>query len=573
MGIKLQDINRPSRSEHAPINRRLLLMPTTDYSEWSREQLIELISQLQGGAQGEQACEDRLAHALQTHQAELGMQNQALRDTREQMERDRYADLYNFASVGYLTLDEHGRILEANLTAAALFGRERANIVGKPFVSLLAPGEVETFFSHLREVFQSRDNLATELSIQANGEIHYVQLESAAYWKPEETTRYCRTMMIDITEQKVMAGSLAQFRSRQKALLDMIPAAVYFKDRNLRYFSMNQFCSELMQLPIAEMIGKTPFDLFPREMAEALHNSDLAILQSGGAMMDMEQQIVDARGNTILLSISKAPYYGQDGEIAGIVAVGVNITPIREAERRSHELVQENRRLTRRLFSVQENERRHLARELHDELGQWLTAIQADAQSINCAATICKERKSDCLEGSQSILDSTSQVNQIVRRILRRLRPSLLDQIGLADSLREMIGTWRMHHPETKCDLVLHGPFEDLSEIANITLYRTVQEALTNISSHADASRVSIGLRCEPDCIRLSVDDNGKGIDKLRRGRGLGILAMRERIIAAGGKLKVHSKPDQGTQIKVTLPLNLQEENHEDTKPEDRETD
>lgn len=216
--------------------------------------------------------------------------------------------------------------------------------------------------------------------------------------------------------------------------------------------------------------------------------------------------------------------------------------------------LQENRRLTRRMFAVQEKERRHLSRELHDELGQWLTAIQAEAQTINTMACTKKEN-SHCQDSTQSIINSTTQVHQVLRRILRRLRPSMLDQLGLADSLREMVGQWRRHHPDIACDLVLDDALEGLDETLNITLYRAVQEALTNISSHADAGRVTISVRRAPDTVLLSVEDNGRGMDMHLPRQGLGLLGMRERVIAAEGEFVLHSMPGQGLRIDIGLPL------------------
>ncbi len=533
----------------------------TDYSKLNNLQLTQQIAQVRSKLKDDMPCcsgTEPLLHELQVHQIELEMQNRELREMQQQLEesRDRYADLYDFAPVGYLTLDENGRILEANLTAAALLGCERANLIGKSFVSWLAPGESAGFLNHLRQAFHYSANATAELKIGANGEMREVRLESAAIWK-SAPPRICHTVVSDITEQKCIAGSLAQFRSEQEALLNTIPAAVYFMDMELRYIAMNQFCADLMRRPVAEMLGKTSFDLFPPEIAGEFQLSDRAVLQSGKAMTIMEQHIEDAQGNQYWVSISKAPFYGPDGKVAGLVGISMPITPLREAELRANELMQENRHLTRRMFALQEEERRHIARELHDDLGQWLTAIQAEAEA---GAHHCATRKAACRHSARTIIDSAGQIHKVIRRILRRLRPSVLDQLGLEDSLREMVGQWRRHHPDINFELALDGDFEGLGELIDITLYRTIQEALTNISCHASANRVSIGLRREPDHILLTVEDNGKGMDTHLPRQGMGLLGMRERIIAAEGKLKLQSMPGQGMRIEATLPLTLLED-------------
>jgi signal transduction histidine kinase len=164
---------------------------------------------------------------------------------------------------------------------------------------------------------------------------------------------------------------------------------------------------------------------------------------------------------------------------------------------------------------------------------------------------------SPCQESAQAIINSSGQIHQVVRRMLRRLRPIVLDQLGLTDSLEEMVCQWRAHHPDIYCKLTLEGALNNLNEITNITLYRTVQEALTNISSHAGASQVSVNLRLEPAHILLSVADDGQGMDMDMHlpSLGLGLLGMRERAIAAEGEFSFTSKPGQGLRIDVKLPL------------------
>jgi len=298
----------------------------------------------------------------------------------------------------------------------------------------------------------------------------------------------------------------------------------------------------------------------PRELAEGFQQLGRSVLLSGKPIRNMEQMVPDAEGNPCFLSTSLAPYFDQNGKTAGLVGVSVDITPIRAAERRSHDLLRQNRLLTQRLFSLQESERRHLARELHDELGQWLTAIQAEAGAI-CSSSGAK-REPEIRANAHAIGKSAAEVQSVIRRILRRLRPTLLDELGLSDSLQELAMQWRQHHPKIVCDLELDGNLGDLPEALNITLYRIVQEALTNIANHAQARHVKVWLRrgppgvaSDPEHILLTVQDDGKGMDPSLPLKGLGILGMRERVIASGGEFMSRSAPGQGVCIEIRLPL------------------
>jgi len=496
-------------------------------------------------------------------QIALEIQNRELRELQQRLEeaRDRYADLYDFAPVGYLTLEATGRILEINLTGAAMLGEERASIIGKPFSARLARNDSQLFFLYLNRVFHSTggNNIVTEVKIQHSGVEHDVRLESAPMTGTAGQDRTCRMVMTDISEQKRATGALEQTRSAQEALLNTIPAMAFYKDMDLRYTAVSQVAAEFFGRTVADILGKTNFDLMPREQAEGFQQLGRSVLLSGKPLRNMEQMMSDAKGNPCFLSISLVPYFGQDGKAAGLVGVSVDITGVKEAEQLSQDLLRQNRLLTQQLFSLQESERRHLARELHDELGQWLTAIQAEAGAI-CSSSGA-EREPEIRANAQAIGKSAAEVQSVIRRILRRLRPALLDELGLTDSLQELAIQWRQHHPKIVCDLELDGNLGDLPESLNITLYRIVQEALTNIANHAQASHVKVWLRrvpgvaSEPEHLLLTVQDDGKGMDPRLPLKGLGMLGMRERVIASGGEFMSHCAPGQGVRIEIRLPL------------------
>lgn len=503
-----------------------------------------------------------LLDELQAHQIVLEMQIQELREAHQKLEeaRDRYADLYHFAPVGYLTLDEKGRLREINLTGAAMLGKERTHLLGYPLATWVVDDKKPLLLDHLRQVFSRPGNVVTELKIScSDNAIREVRLESAVRENAADNLRTCHTVMLDITDQKRMAGIIQEKQSMQEALLSTTPAAVYFKDKNLRYLGVSKVCAGMMGWLESEIIGKTDYELCPPEIAEEYQHSDRAVLESGHPILNLEQHINDLHGNEFWVSTSKAPYIGEDGEIAGLVGISTDITPFKTAEKRGIALLQENRRLTRRMFNVQEAERRYLARELHDELGQWLTAIQAEAEAICRSRDVDREPKIHA--GIHAILESAGEVHKVIRRILRELRPVLLDELGLADSLKELVAQWQKHYPDITWKLSLNGDLGQLNEMINITLYRIVQEALTNAAKYSAASRVSIVLQRDTaqengyDKLRLVVEDNGKGIAQPILNNGFGVLGMRERAIAAEGELSIRSDTGAGVRIEVSLPV------------------
>ncbi|MBL1319988.1 MAG: HAMP domain-containing protein [Methylophaga sp.] len=213
------------------------------------------------------------------------------------------------------------------------------------------------------------------------------------------------------------------------------------------------------------------------------------------------------------------------------------------------ESIADNRHLTQQMIQVQEEERKNLARELHDEIGQHLTAIHVDASAILKAKTI------EASKESASAIDTVArQMMDIVHNILQRLRPSGLDELGLEAALQELINGWKQRHKDITVKYSIEGLFSDYDEAVLITLYRLVQECLTNISRHARAENIQIILSQKNQLIFLSVSDDGQGFDTSIRTTGFGLPGMRERVEGLAGVLEIVAFPNKGTQVNIELP-------------------
>lgn len=244
------------------------------------------------------------------------------------------------------------------------------------------------------------------------------------------------------------------------------------------------------------------------------------------------------------------------------------------AQRELAEALTENRKLSQRYLQIQEDERRFLARELHDELGQSLNAIKIDAVNIRDAmhvrdtitargavnADVTTSDLTEVSRSAQAIIDVSSKVYEVVRSLLRRLRPVALDELGLASAVQFSVEEWQRRHKGVDCVLSIDGEFEGLNEDVNITAYRFVQECLTNVARHAKAQRVEVSLRRHiansgPNRLELFVDDNGRGVDPAVPRSGLGLIGLRERVDALGGRFEITGTPGSGTRISASIPL------------------
>lgn len=236
----------------------------------------------------------------------------------------------------------------------------------------------------------------------------------------------------------------------------------------------------------------------------------------------------------------------------------------RERQRAEQELeksFEQLRALAAHLQSVREEERARIARELHDELGQSLTGLKFDLAWLNhhlskhdlAALPACQNKVRTMLELINSII-------QLGRKIAMELRPGILDDLGLVDAM-EWQGQEFQARTGIHCEFISLPTELQLDEYRTTSLFRILQETLTNVARHANADQISIDLRQHPDEIILEIKDNGRGITEaeIRNTRSFGLLGMRERALGFGGAVRIHGQPGQGTVVTVNVPLTSKE--------------
>jgi signal transduction histidine kinase len=227
-------------------------------------------------------------------------------------------------------------------------------------------------------------------------------------------------------------------------------------------------------------------------------------------------------------------------------------------EARLQQALAENRRLAVAAVRAQEDERRHLARELHDELGQYVNAVKIDAVWLRDLGTRCSPQVRD---GAASIVAMTDHLQIAVRDIVRRLRPPGLDELGLAAALEDCIDGWRRRLPNVAFDVAMAEEIDGLDEATNITLYRLVQEGLTNLARHSRAEKVEIRMAPEKTAsgvstgIVMTMRDDGVGNPSTTPRPGVGLAGMRERVEALAGRFELLAPQPRGFGFVARLPL------------------
>jgi two-component system sensor histidine kinase UhpB len=208
--------------------------------------------------------------------------------------------------------------------------------------------------------------------------------------------------------------------------------------------------------------------------------------------------------------------------------------------------------LNNKILHLQEEERRRLSAELHDELGQHLTAIRFEAELIKTAKSL-----QDTQYSAEAIDKIGRDMKDIVRSMLERLRPPEFDMFGLRGAITEMISDWQLRHTNVHIDFQCKADFTDIDDVRQLSIYRIVQEGLTNISRHAGSSEldVIISLVSSEDQITIIVSDNGLGCDLTKQVKGFGLKGMQERVYGLLGKMTLNSSPDKGMNIIVEIPI------------------
>jgi len=311
-----------------------------------------------------------------------------------------------------------------------------------------------------------------------------------------------------------------------------------------------------------QFLGRRLTDFMPAEQpdgsdSEALADQHLAAAyERGRGQFELVHQRLDGHEFSAHLLLSVMRLNGK----GALQATVRDISEQRRVQDRERKLLEQNRFLIRKLMRSQEDERSYIARELHDELGQSLTAIDT-------MATLIKSQAPDgrVAENAGRISSIVDNLFDHVRSILSRIRSPVLESTGLVEAVQELLN----HHGQVnglQSSLSVSGEFDDLSATAITAFYRVMQEALTNIVRHAKASRVDVRLSREDGTLLLVIDDNGKGADLDGSDSiGLGMIGMRERIESLNGSCIFGSSPGKGMRVSIAVPMvpgNIREQSY-----------
>ena len=383
--------------------------------------------------------------------------------------------------------------------------------------------------------------LAETLAARAASAIRNAQLF-------QQSQHYVAELEARIAERKRAEEALRESEERYRELFENARDAIYVHDLEGTYTSVNRAAEELSGYSRDEILGRHFAQFVAAEDLGRVRECLLSKLQTQGETT-YEVDVIAKDGRRVPVEVSSRAIY-ENGVVVGVQGTARDITERKQAQ-------DTLRMFSRQLIEAQEDERRRIARDLHDQIGQALTAVKMNLYTV--------QRYCDAPEPTHCIKDNIDAVDdalRLVRDLSVDLRPPLLDDLGLATALCWYVDRYEKRVGVTTEVLIeLPNENERFARDLETTCFRIAQEALTNVARHARATHVLLQLTRTPTALEMIVRDNGLGFDhaalrqRARRVATLGLLGMQERAHTAGGSVEIHSTLTRGTEIRFIVPV------------------
>jgi len=388
------------------------------------------------------------------------------------------------------------------------------------------------------------------------------ELEHRVAERTSELERSNERLRAEIAERNAAELSLHESDARLQGMLDHSPNLIFMKDLQGHYVDVNKQFEQTLHLTRQDIIGKSDQDIFPPEQAAAYRANDLEVLKTGRSIQFEEVAVhIDGLHTSI---VWKFPLRRQDDTPYAICGIATDITKLKQGEKALHQKqldLQSSQAqlqdLASQLLEAQESERQRIARDLHDDFSQRLTALVLDVASLAKRPPRLPELLGKAL---QPVCKELEQLTSDLHDLAYRLHPPLLRHAGLQAAIEDHI-----HKAMERTGLRISLKAKDVpSSIPlewSLCLFRVFQESLQNIVKHAKATEVLVKLSGSSKGVGLSVIDNGKGFDKHDKSghqKGLGLISMQERLRLLNGFLNIHSRPTVGTKVCAWIPFQEQ---------------
>jgi PAS domain S-box-containing protein len=495
-----------------------------------------------------QRAQAELERRVEERTTELAETVQALRFTQFAIDR---------AAAQAFWMTEEGRFYYVNDAACNSLGYSREELLSMSVPDINPTCSVEEFPSHWREAREKGLTIFETFHRAKDARVFPVEIR--ANHVIFEGKEYTCAFVTDISARKRLEDALRASEAEKSLILNSTMDYVVYHDPGMRIVWANWKVAELTKLPVEEIVGRHCWEVvYKRD--DPCEDCPVILARDTGEPRKMEKY----SPNGLILNMRAYPIRGEDGRLLGVAEFASDITERKlaedalqkahaELESRVRERTEQLSSLTAELSLAEERERRRIATELHDQVGQNLimSKIRLDSLSLDLPA-------GDFEASLDDIKKQITRALEDIRSLTVQLSPPLLYEVGFEAAV-EWLGEEFEEKYGFQVEFQEDGKRKSLDEETGVALYQMVRELLVNVAKHASAKKVGISVEKVSGRIRISVVDDGKGFDVLngmqRRKRGFGLFNIRQRIEHMGGKLEVESSIGEGARVTLVLPL------------------
>jgi hypothetical protein len=479
---------------------------------------------------------------LEEHQ---GIAEQKLRQRESELRA-----LFDSSPDPHLRFDSNLRVTHANAAYEKLARLPAQEVIGKTGRELPLPqGDVKISDRVIKGVFRTGQPNHLELSVPVAEGIALHEIRYVPEFAPGGSVAAVLAIGRDITERKRMEQELRKREREMAALFDNSPDVIVRRDRHSRNLYVNAAWEKLMGIPREMAIGKTSEELGLQQATARLQKRAIRQVLKTRSPLTIEFTYPSSHG-PVDHEVRHIPEFDAGG-VASILSIGRDITEQKRLQKLAAANERDIRALSASLITAQEQERRRIAREIHDSLCQHLGALAAEIRLITAELPALSTAGGRLQAAQQRALGIADEARQIARQ----LHPAILEDLGLQRALRNLCHEFS-HQEGIPIKFRVINPLPEAPIEAASCVYRIAQEALNNVVKHAHAKNVCVRLSGTRQ-MRLSIHDDGIGfdVDSVRGAGGLGLVSMNERARIAGAKLSIRSQTGHGTRVNVELPI------------------
>jgi PAS domain S-box-containing protein len=471
-------------------------------------------------------------------------------------ERDFVRSLIETAQAIVLVLDPEGRIVQFNPYMEQISGYQPREVKGKDWLTTFLP---KRDHHRMRQVFRAAVSNVVKHGhiypiVTKDGQERVIDWYSKPLKDPEGRTTGLLSIGLDITERKKAQDALLESEERYRRIVETAREGIWMVDAGMRTTFVNRQMANMLGYTVQEMLGRSLFD----SMDEAARVEAEALIQRGwqNTCEQFDFRFRRRDGSVLWAIIGTTSLFNGSGDFMGVLGMVTDITQRKLAEEGLKESEERLRFVSSKLLTTQEEERKRIARELHDSIGSSLSAIKISLENARSRF----EQGIVTADSFEVPISWTQHTIEEARRIMMDLRPSLLDDLGIIATINWFCRQYRMIYPSIYIEREIGIEEYEIDESLKIVIFRIMQEAFHNIAKYSKAELVEFSLLKKEDRIEMTIEDNGVGFDLesasavQNEKRGLGLAGMKERTELSGGAFDINSILDSGTILRASWP-------------------